>query len=197
MIKINKKILCIIALLSLVCSIITIKETYAKYTSSAIGDANMSIARWKIAINNQNILSNTSITNTIEPVFTGNENVSDGFIAPKSEGYFDIIIDTTNVDVSYQYTINTSPSQASSVKDLVITGYSLNNGPKIEIQNNNMSISNTVLKTSNISIINLRVYIKWDDSENAQMNNAEDTLASLSGEKAKLNVILSFIQVAS
>ena len=37
----------------------------------------------------------------------------------------------------------------------------------------------------------------WDDSENASMGNAEDTLASLSGENANLDVTLSFVQVAS
>lgn len=197
MIKIDRKILYIIASLSLICSILTIKETYSKYITSAEGDANLSIASWKIKINDQSILSNTSITNTITPVFTGNENVSDGYIAPKSEGYFDIVIDTTDVDVSYEYILNTSVSEKSAVKDLIVTGYSIDNNPKVEINNNNSTIKNTVLKSSDISIINLRIYIAWDDSLNATMNNADDTLASLSGENASLNVILTFTQIAS
>lgn len=130
MIKIDRKILYIIASLSLICSILTIKETYSKYITSAEGNANLSIASWKIKINDQNILSNTSITNTINPIFEGNENVTDGYIAPKSKGYFDIIIDTTNVDVSYEYIVNTRVSEKSSVKDLIVTGYSINNNHK-------------------------------------------------------------------
>lgn len=196
MIKVDRKILYIIASLSLICSIITIKETYSKYISSAEGDANFSIASWKIKINDESILSNTSITNTINPTFTGNENVTDGYIAPKSEGYFDIVIDTTDVDVSYEYILNTSVSEKSAVKDLIVTGYSINNNPKVEINSSNSTIKNTVLKSSDLSIINLRIYIAWDDSENATMNNAEDTLASLSGENASLNVILTFTQIA-
>lgn len=197
MIKINRKILYIVALFSLMCSLITIRETYSKYTSSATGDANLTIARWKIAINDQNILSNTSITNTINPVFTGNENTNDGVIAPKSEGYFDLVIDTTDVDVSYEYTVNINVAEESVVKDLIVTGYSINGNPKVETHNNSTTIKNTVLKNSNNKIINLRVYIMWDDSENSSMNNADDTLASLSDENASLDVTLSFVQVAS
>ena len=70
------------------------------------------------------------------------------------------------------------------------------NNPKVEINSSNSTIKNTVLKSSDLSIINLRIYIAWDDSENATMNNAEDTLASLSGENASLNVILTFTQIA-
>ena len=197
MIKIKRTYLYVLAFLSLVCSLFTIKETYSKYTSSATGDANISIARWEIAINDQNILSNNSITNTINPIFLGNENTNDGVIAPKSEGYFDIVIDTTNVDVSYEYTVNINVDEDSAVKDLIVTGYSINSNPIVEIYNNSTTIKNTVLKNSNTKIINLRVYIMWDDSEDSSMDNAEDTLASLGGENAILDVTLSFVQVAS
>ena len=195
--KINRRILYILATFSLMCSLFTIRETYAKYVTTATGSANLTIARWKIAINNQNILSNTSITNTINPIFTENEHTNDGVIAPRSEGYFDIVIDTTDVDVSYEYTVNISTPAESIVQDLIVTGYSINGNPKIETHNNSTTIKNTVLKNSNNKIINLRVYIMWDDTENTTMDNADDTLASLSGEKANLDVTLSFVQVAS
>lgn len=195
--KINKKILYILATFSLICSLFTIRETYAKYITTATGNANLTIARWKIIVNNQKILSNTSITNTINPIFIENENTNDGVIAPRSEGYFDIIIDTTDVDVSYEYTVNISNSEDSIIKDLIITGYEINGNPKVEINNKSTTIKNIVQKNSENKIINLRVHIMWDDSENASMNNAEDTLASLSGENANLDVTLSFVQVAS
>ena len=179
------------------CSILTVKETYSKYISSAEGEAISSIASWKIKINDQSILSNTSITNTIKPVFIGNKDVNDGYIAPKSEGYFDIVIDTTDVDVSYEYIVNTAVSDKSIVKDLIVTGYSINNNPRIEIDNNSSTIKNTVLKSSELSTIRLRIYITWDDSDSASMDNASDTLASLSGENASLNVMLTFTQIAS
>lgn len=193
----HRKIVLALAIISLIFSIVTIKETYAKYKSSAAGTSSFSIARWKIVINNESILTNTSITNTITPILSGNEHVKDGVIAPRSEGYFDLIIDTTNVDVSYTYTINTNVSENSSVKDLLVTGYSINGNPKITISENNSTITNTVLQTSNLKIINLRIYITWDDSEKQTMDNAEDTLAALSQKNAGLNVLLSFTQVAS
>lgn len=193
----NRTTIFIIASISLIFSIFTINDTYGKYQSSAVGQADFGIARWKIKINNQSILSNTSITNTITPTLSGNDNVEDGYIAPTSEGYFDIVIDTSAVDVSYSYNVSTTVAQDSSVKDLIVTGYSINGGSKVSITNDNPDISNTVLQSSKVDTINLRIYIKWDDSASATMNNSEDTEVGINGEQAKLNVLLSFVQVAS
>lgn len=47
----------------------------------------------------------------------------------------------------------------------------------------------------NITSRLIRVYIKWDDSENSNMNNLADTQATLAGNNASLlNVTVSFIQ---
>ena len=51
----NKKLSLLIAFICLFLSIVTLQDTYAKYTSSVSSSANISIARWKILVNNFDI----------------------------------------------------------------------------------------------------------------------------------------------
>ena len=53
--NIKNKIKFFIALISLVYCISLIQDTYAKYISSASGNATMSIARWNILVNDTDI----------------------------------------------------------------------------------------------------------------------------------------------
>ena len=107
------------------------------------------------------------------------------------------IRDNKNIeaDVSFKYKIDITPNEESSVKDLKIIKYVIDD-IETEITNESFSIENTVLHKDNNKIINIRVYIHWDDSENAIMNNTEDTNATLTNN-AKLNVKLHFTQLAN
>lgn len=194
----NKKVTFVLAFISLFISLSLIQVTYSKYQTTTNGTADMQIARWKINVNNEDITTSTALTNKITPIFSGNSNIRDGYIAPKSEGYFDVVIDTTNVDVSFKYQISTSVADDSDVKDLVVTGYSMNGGEIIPVSGNINDISNTILY-SNVSqrTINLRIYISWLDGDGETMDNASDTAATLKTGTAKLMVLLSFVQVAN
>ncbi len=132
---------------------------------------------------------------TITPIFEGNEHIAEGIIAPTSEGYFDLVIDATQADVSFKYDISFSVSKNSSVTDLVATKYSINNGEIIYLDRNNQSISNEVLQVNNTNTINIRVYVLWDDGENSTMDNTADTEATKDGNTAKMDINLSFTQL--
>lgn len=100
---------------------ITFIRIYAKYLTSVDGNTNLKIAKWDILVNEQSIKNNSDISNLIVPVFPGNENISEGIIAPTAEGYFDLNFDFSSTDVSFKYEIKTTVSEESSVKDLVVT----------------------------------------------------------------------------
>lgn len=185
----------ILAFLSFVLCIFFIQESYAKYLTSTSEKASMNVARWRILVNNKDIREGSTANTVIVPVFDGNENIASGIIAPTSEGYFDLVIDATEADVSFKYDINFSVNDDSSVTDLVATKYSINNGNTINLDRDNQSISNTVFYNDNKSPINIRVYVLWDDGENSSMDNAADTEATKNGKSAKMNVNLSFIQI--
>ena len=185
----------VMAFLSFVLCIFFIEESYAKYVTATSENAEINVARWRILVNNNDIRDNNSTNTTITPIFLGSEHIASGIIAPTSEGYFDLVIDATEADVSFKYSINFSVNNNSSVTDLIATKYSINNGEFIYLDRDNQSISNQVLQVNNTNPINIRVYVLWDDGENATMDNTADTEATKNNNTAKMDVNLSFTQL--
>ena len=169
--NIKNKIKFFIALISLVYCISLIQDTYAKYVSSASGNATMSIARWNILVNDTDIKNNV--------------------IAPTSTGYFDIVLDGANADVSFNYTINLDVDETSDVSDLVIEKYTIGSDPTEYTYDG--TISNNIILTDVNKTISYRFYVTWNDSETASMDNVGDTLAA--GGEAKIAVSINFIQL--
>jgi len=193
--EINRKHRFLIAFVSLFILISIIQETYAKYLTNASANTNMTIARWNIIVNNQDILNNSDFSNGIKPVFLGSEHIADGILAPLSEGYFDIVVDATNVDVSFNQVITLSHGKDNTVSDLAITGYSVDNGSIISFDKET-TFTNEILLSDQKRIHTYRIYVKWLDGENETMDNEKDTEATKSG-KASIKVDVSFIQKAN
>ena len=191
----TKKFKLLLAMLSLLFLTNSIQESYAKYISSASAISNFSIAQWTFIVNNQDVLNNGDFSSTIVPVIDSNSNIKNGVIAPTSTGYFDVTIDFSNVDVSFREEISLSNLVSSSVSDLIITGYKVNDGSLNSISSGDSIIVNHNLNESN-KIEKYRFYVEWLDGTGETMNNETDTEAAASGV-AKVKVNLNFIQVAN
>ena len=189
-----RKMTLLVAIISLLFCFSTINETYAKYNTSLEGKTNMSVARWHILINNQDVRNNSSTSTELTPTFLGTEHIAPDVIAPTSEGYVDLIIDSSQVDVSFSYRITPDVDATSSVTDLIVTSYTVNGGDKIAISNG-QSITDNIYKADNVNLTTIRLYVKWDDSSDSKMTNEEDTNASFSNEQAKLKLNIQFIQI--
>lgn len=189
----KKTIYSLLVIFSLTLCVFFITESYAKYLTSTQGNAKMNVARWKIIVNNEDIKNNSSLTTQITPTFLGNDNIAENVIAPTSEGYFDLLIDATEADVSFKYNIGIEVDESSSVQDLKISKFVINE-EEFTPADNTYSIERQVLHKDNSQIINIRVYIYWDDSESASMDNAMDTQATIDNN-ALLNVNLNFTQL--
>ena len=171
-------------------------QIYAKYLTSATANSNMTIARWNILVNDISIKNGTDISNTIIPVFEKNENIAENIIAPTSKGYFDLEFDFKDADVSFEYEITTIADENSSVKDIVTTGYSIDDGEVIEFAEYNEPIKDTIKLEDNIEKRKIRIYILWnDDEETQQMTNADDTASAISENPAILKVNINFKQI--
>ena len=186
-----KKRLILLVVLSIILCLFFVQESLAKYITAADETANISIARWKILVNDEDIRDENTVNTVINPVFLGNDNIAENIIAPTSEGYFDLIIDATEADVSFKYKITLENADNAAVKDLKIKKYEING---VETLDTNGYIEKEVLHKDNNQIINIRVYIYWDDSENSTMSNDDDTNATLIGS-TDLKVNLSFTQI--
>lgn len=191
----KQKFKIILALIALVTCIFQINQTYAKYLEKKDGDTDFNIAKWKITVNDKDITEAATMSSIITPVYTENDNVANGVIAPGSEGYFDLNIDGSKTEVSFRYNISIAASETSAVKDLQITKYQINNESPITTDGTS-EVANTINYNAPNKNISIRVYFKWLDGDGESMSNEDDTNASLSGDSAKLKVSMTFTQVA-
>lgn len=197
--KFYKKIVLILICCILLASLLLlINMIYAKYKTAVSGKASISISRWDIKVNDNSIKNNQDISSTITPVFPGNEYIASNIIAPTAEGYFDLFLDYTATDVAFKYEINVSPNEESAVKDLVTTGYSVDDGEKIDFSEFNSPISETVNLSNENKTKKIRIYIIWnDDPDTSSMDNLSDTSSTLKADSsAILDVSVAFTQVA-
>ena len=189
----KKKVILLVILLVLVALITVIGTTYAKYRTTTTGTASASIARWNIKVNNNNVKNNTTLSESLKVTFPGNEYMAANVVAPTAEGYFDIEIDASEVDVTFDYTIKITEN--ANVKDFVVSGYSIGeNGTKQAV---NGSITNTIAFDATEKKQLIRVYLTWIDDENATMDNSEDTKVTIDLDNITMDVSLSFVQKAA
>ena len=118
--KVKKKIMFFVALMCLFYCVSLMQSTYAKYVTTADTNADFTIARWNILVNDQDIKENSNFTNLIVPTFEGTANIKEDVIAPTSEGYFDIVIDGSDTDVSYTYTLTIDYAASNDVDEQVL-----------------------------------------------------------------------------
>lgn len=196
MIKIKKWHL-ILAICALILCITQIQQTYAKYLDTKEGDTDFTIAKWKILVNQQDITEASTMSSLINPVYIENEHMKEGVIAPGREGYFDLVIDSSNTEVSFRYDISVTSSENSSVNDLIITGYSLNDSEIIPVSDQLNNLSNVIYYTDTNKENKIRIYFKWRDGTGENMNNEADTNASIQGVNAKLKVNITFTQITN
>ena len=189
--KTKRKIIFFVALMSLFYCVTFMQDTYAKYVSSATANTGLTIARWSILINNQDVVNESDFTETISPVFAGTENIRSDVIAPTANGYFDVIINGENTDVSFSYTITVDTSDCV-VEDLQITKYSIDG---VEYQYNGSAISGNIALNNQSRTRTVRFFVTWNDNAATQtMDNADDT-AVVAEETAAFDISVNLIQL--
>ena len=189
----KKFILIVLTLSSLFITMCMVNETYGKYVTVATSTTQSSIARWKILVNNDDITLGSTSSSLITPVFPGSSDISPDVIAPNAIGYFDLVLDASNVDVSFSYEIEVKPNVNSPVSELVATTYIINGSEEIEFDSTK-KITGEVRLSHASDPINIRVYVKWDD-DLALMTNAEDTDTTVGNQKGLLDVTIRVTQI--
>src|SRR5574344_148765 len=193
----KKKIKVFIALLSLLYCVSLIQTTYAKYVTAADATTNIAIARWNVLVNNQDIKNSSNFSSNVKPVFTGNDNIADGYIAPTSTGYFDITLDGTSTDVSFSYTITIENTSDQPIKDLKIVNYNVDSSQTNTEFSTAGIITGNVLMSDTKRSHTFRIYLNWNDDTTTQtMDNDADTNAT-SNTSTALKVSINLVQKAN
>ncbi len=192
----KKFIMLTLTLISLFTTLCMVNETYAKYVTSASVTSSTSIARWKILVNNDDVTLGTTSTNLITPTFPGTEDIAPNVLAPNTEGYFDILLDGSNTDVSFRYTITIGNNPNSPVTELVATKYIVDNDTENEITFTGTSkqITGEINLNAQQRTKTFKVYVKWDDSLNI-MTNAQDTATTVGNQSGMIDVTVNVVQI--
>ncbi len=191
----KKKIILLFACLSLLLFIGSTAYTYAKYFSQTKRDIGTNIKKWNIKVNDKDIKNGTTLSEGITATFTGSNHIANNTMAPSSEGFFNISLDYSDVEVSFKYEI--SIEENTTVPDISIYKLEVDG---VEIQGTGLTISNEInIKndTDTDKKKDIKVYIKWNDDESkgATMSNEEDTQVAINNEKIDFNVNLNFVQI--
>lgn len=184
----KQKIKILLVLVSISLTLGLMSNTYSRYIVDATGDVEVKFTKWQILVNNNDITSNNSSSIDLVPVMEDNENIAPNTIAPSSKGYFDIDIDPSNTELSFDYTISLQVLN-TDIPDLMITKYALLNsdyqeGDEVQITNlSENSIKGSLNYNENEALkpFTVRIYFEWFEGENESMSDVEDTEA---GSKA-------------
>ena len=158
----NKKILYFICGLCLSMTIFMVIDSYGLFESKNVLNVD-NIAKWNVFINGTDIKKNeTFVVDKINLI--NNDNVLEGKMAPGSKGYFDIVIDPTDTDTSIRYDIS---FDFSSLNDkIVVSGIEeITSGNLVRTGKNTYSKVITLNEIKNGITNTIRVYIKWDNSD--------------------------------
>ena len=189
--KTKKKIIFFIALISLFYCVTIMQDTYAKYLSSATENAELTIARWSILINDQDVVNESNFTDTISPIFNGTTHIKSDVVAPTAQGYFELELNGENTDVSFQYTISIDTTDAV-VEDLKITSYQIGN---TTTQYSGNDVTGSILLNDVDRTQTIRFNVEWDDNAATEtMDNEADTAASTE-ETTGFTVNINLIQL--
>ncbi len=188
MIRKKIKLLIVLALVGFPLSIMS--NTYSRYVADTTGDVEMAFAKWQILVNDSDIANSNATSIEIMPTILENDNVAKNKLAPTSKGYFDIVIDPTAVQVSFNYHINILNDE--DMADLIIDKYAIidsdTNLDELEykeITNNEIIDSYDYQQNEDFAFkpFTVRVFFEWYDEND---NDSLDT--EISNTKANFTI---------
>lgn len=190
--------------MSLVLTVSLMSNTYSRYVADTTGSLEVQFAKWKILVNQTDITDGSISSIELTPVVDENENVAKNKLAPSSKGYFDIEIDPTDVEVSFDYEISLEVLN-ENIPDLLVTKYSLIKGDtdldkdsidRIDIVDNvitgTMRYKNVASGSDEVFAFEpftIRVYFEWVDNEEVStMSDEADTQIGVNAENYTLQI---------
>lgn len=191
----DKKLFVLISVLLVsCCGVYLYQDSYAKYKKKVDQSVDISLASWNIKLNNESIAGQQTISGNVTPIFEKTEYVAENVLAPGSNGYFDINIDASEVDVSFSYKLSVVVNDSDKYPDIIAYGYTLNpedNSATLDIPQD--GITGEIVHNTNDTY--LRIYIKWDDSSMAMMDNSEDTALAIANSEITMKATFLFTQI--
>lgn len=173
-----KRVLLLISLLMLFFTIYLAMDTYALFESNKNYDVSSDIAKFVIKVNGSEAKTEEFVVDSI--AYYENEYVIENKIAPLVDGYFDIVIDAEDVEVSLRYDIEFDFSSLS-IPGLVISSITELGGNTLVLTDKDTYSGVITLADMDSSTVNtVRVSISW---QNDEANNEVDSSWGMVADK--------------
>ena len=173
-----KRVLLLISLLMLFFTIYLTMDTYALFESNKNYDVSSDIAKFVIKVNGSEAKTEEFVVDSI--AYYENEYVIENKIAPLVDGYFDIVIDAEEVEVSLRYDIEFDFSSLS-IPGLVISSITELGGNTLVLTDKDTYSGVLTLADMDSSTVNtVRVSISW---QNDEANNEVDSSWGMVADK--------------
>jgi hypothetical protein len=196
-IKTKLKILSVFIIFAFALSIVS--NTYSRYVAAAEENIDLALANWQILLNDEDITNSSESTGLINPVILENENVANNKLAPSSVGYFDININASSVELSFNYNIKINNNEI--LNDLIITKYKIieeGTDPEeveyINVVDNEINGTIDYSEQNTIKPFTIRVFFEWFEGTNESSNDESDTEIVKNNESLSIGASIRFTQ---
>ena len=168
-----KKMLIIFSILALIITSSLFIGTYALFETDAEGEKQLDVAKWKITVNNADISVERNITLS-DFVYSGNSHTEVGYFAPGQSAEYDIVIDTSECDVSLEYHFEIDSSWLVDYPNITFSIKDMDDG---RVVNSNV-FDGVILLNSTKKDRNIKIMINLNNNE---ANNETDSIIAENG----------------
>ena len=185
-----KRWLIILFVISLTATCYVISDSFGLFESEKEIVINNDIGKWQILVNNNTINQTTSFSVSNIHV-SGDNNVRENYFAPGTSGYFDIVIDPNDTDVSIYYEI---VCRTDRITNPQISLTRIENVDKPDLINVGEYSYAGVIPLSDIQndvTTTIRFHVTWTNNEN---NNEIDSLYGSSSATFDIPMEITFRQ---
>lgn len=164
--------------------------SFALFESEKEFAVNSAIGKWEISVNDDmiNETNTFSITNV---KVNSDSNVREDYFAPGTNGYFDIVIDPNDTDVSVYYEIVCRTDYITNSQISLTRIQNVGKPDLINVANYTYAGVIPLADIKNGDITTIRFYVTWANNDN---NNETDSLYGSSSSNFEIPIEITFRQ---
>ena len=187
----DKKRITFLVVLSILLLVIFFSTySYALFESDITGNVETNVASWKIKINNDLVSEGQESEFVIDSInYTQTDsNVRSGKFAPGIEGYYDLIIDPTDTEVSIKYSIIIDDFETENLK---VDRLELLSGGTLTAEGNTYT---NIIPLNDHTPQTIRFYLIWTDLNTKESNIEDSKIGVRDNPDVKIPVTVNLIQ---
>ena len=153
----RRLVICGLFAVAILC--LAIVDTYGLFETNATATSTLDIGEWVILLNGNDLSVNqdVSISNF---TYQNNSHIEDGYFAPGSTAYLDLIIDASDSDVAMEYELDIDTSEFDDYPNISLVVTDLSNNTVITGD----TITGQILLNNPTKTISLRFSLVWTDN---------------------------------